>query len=87
MKLLEIKNIEYEDTAVYYRQKYEAVAVFENAFGAIVEVPIFFVIEINPLGEKQIKVELKKTVDYPLIPLLRMLREKISEMHAAGALF
>ncbi|MCL2519718.1 MAG: hypothetical protein FWE37_01760 [Spirochaetaceae bacterium] len=88
MKLIEIKDIQYEETAVYYRQKYEGIAVFDfEQAGGINEVPIFFVVEINPLGEKKVLIEFKKNVHYPLIPLLRQLRARIVTMKEDGSLF
>jgi hypothetical protein len=88
MKLIEIKDIKYEESAVYYRQKYEAVAVFSSEReSAPLEVPIFFVIEIDPLNNKKVLIELKKNIHYPLIPLLRQLRERILIMQQDGSLF
>jgi hypothetical protein len=88
MKLIEIKEVHYEDSAVYYRQKYEATAVFcSDHEPEPIEIPIFFVIEIDPLNNKKVLVELKKSIHYPLIPLLKQLREKILIMQQDGTLF
>ncbi len=87
MKLIEIKDIQPEEGAVYYRQKYHATAVFEDNRHHEVDVSILCIVETNPLGQKKITVNFLGDIQYPLIPLLRQLKVMVQEMHNDGRLY
>lgn len=87
MKVLEINSIIGEDTLIYYRRNYTAVARLE--FMAKTEdVKIAFTIEIDPLGRKMVYVEYPfgTTFDYPVLPVSNSIKEKIISMDNEGAL-
>jgi len=86
MKLVSINNIEKKDVPLYYRNEYSADSDFILIGNNAVNIPIYFSIEMAPTGEKTIDIQFKKSIDYPLVPLLRTLKEKISSMEKKGLL-
>lgn len=87
MKLIEIKDIQPEEGAVYYRQKYHATAVFEDSHHREQDLPVLCIVETNPLGQKKITVNFLADIQYPLIPLLRQLKAMVHVMHNDGRLY
>ena len=67
--------------AVYF------VIAFTAVSRVVAVVAIHFVIETDPYGQKKVLITFPKGVDYPLIPLVRLLRERILEMHSNGHLY
>jgi hypothetical protein len=87
MELIEIKEITPEASAVYYRQKYDAVAHFRGVSLGDFDVKVHFIVETDPLGQKIILVTFPKGAEYPIIPLVRLLKEQILELHNNGHLY
>ncbi|MGL4524793.1 MAG: hypothetical protein ACRCVN_04655 [Spirochaetia bacterium] len=85
MQLLDIRDIKTGAVSVYYRMVYDANAVFEIS-GKEVTVPVNFVIEMSPLGEKKIYAKFLGSIDYPLIPLMRLLKERVMKLYEDGVL-
>ncbi len=85
MQVLEIKDIQRDEVPLYYRMKYIGVAVIELPLKTI-ETHIDFAIETNPLGIKTIDVEIDKTIEYPLVPLVKALRAFIIKLDDEGHL-
>lgn len=87
MKVLELNSIVGEDTLIYYRRNYTAVARLEF-FAKTEDVKISFTIETNPLGNKLIYLEYPFgiTFDYPVVPVTTSIKEKILTMDNEGAL-
>lgn len=85
MELVDIRNIKTSQVSVYYHMQYTGNAVFEIGGRETIS-PILFVIEIGPLGEKKVSVKILQSIDYPLIPLLRVLRERVIELYNSGVL-
>jgi hypothetical protein len=85
MKVFGIHDIVRKDVPIYYRRIYTGVASLE-LLGQHVEKKIEFAVEIKPTGAKEISVTMRDDVDYPLVPLLKALREAVLKMETAGAL-
>ena len=85
MELKDIRDIKTSEVSVYYRMQYTGNAIFEIG-GKEAETPISFIIEISPLGEKKVFVKILGSVDYPLIPLLRLLKERVMKLYNDGLL-
>lgn len=86
MKLLEINNITKKDSPIYYRNEYSAHSNFILMGAESVIIPINFSIEMAPTGEKTIDIQVTDKIDYPLVPVLRSLREEIVSMEQKGIL-
>ncbi len=85
MKLLELRNLVRKDVPIYYRRHFTGTAIF--AFLDMPkEVPVQFSIETLPAGNKQVDVNILSETDYPLVPLLKSLKERVNELDSLGDL-
>jgi len=85
MKVISIKDTIRKDVPIYYRKLYTGVAVIEMAKGPA-DYRIDFTIEYKPTGQKDIIISFIDTVDYPLIPLNRELKQYINDLDTNGGL-
>lgn len=85
MDVLELKDIQIDSGYIYYRRNYQATVVLQLPV-TTVEVPIDFLIETGPTGKKDIDINLKVSVDYPLLPVKKKVSEYISSMDSEGRL-
>jgi hypothetical protein len=85
MRVLEIKDIIRKDVPLYYRMFFSGIAVLQMLNKSI-ERPIDFSIEIKPTGQKEILVTIASPVDYPLVPLIRELKQFIDKLDSHGEL-
>jgi len=85
MKIITLKDMIRKDVPIYYRKLYTSVAVIElnNKQN---EYRIDFSMEIKPTGQKEFTVNFIDTVDYPLVPLVKELKQYIAELEAADGL-
>ena len=85
MDVLEIKNLYREETGLYYRRNFTGLAVIELPIKTI-EMPLDFIIEVGPMGNKNFDIELKDNIDYPLLPVMKKLNERIELLDKEGKL-
>lgn len=85
MKIITLKDMIRKDVPIYYRKLYTSVAVIELNEKQN-EYRIDFSIEVKPTGHKEISVNFIDTVDYPLVPLIKELKQYITELEAADGL-
>lgn len=85
MKVLGIRNIRSEAGCLYYFRKYTGIAMVQLP-GSTLNAPVSFSIETNPLGMQSIEVNLKGTIEYPILPILKALKEYIKTEDSAGSL-
>jgi hypothetical protein len=72
MKVVELENLQREEGEIFYLRKYHCTALIEFPT-TTEEVPIFFSIETNPLGQKTIDLSVIKPLNYPLLPVKKAL--------------
>lgn len=86
MKVNELKEIEREEGCVYYRRKFTAIANME-ILARNIDIPVNFIIETGPLGDKKIEFgEIKGDFNYPILPIVKSLREYVKKMDEEGSL-
>lgn len=85
MIVTDIINIEKKNSLIYYREEFEAVAVY-TILGNEQKGKIEFLIEVNPVGQKQLFLDLIDKPDYPLLPIRISLKEKIQHLIDSAAL-
>jgi cellobiose-specific phosphotransferase system component IIB len=85
MKVVSIKDMIRKDVPIYYRNLYTGVVVIEMN-KAQKDYRIDFSIETKPTGQKEINVNFIDTVDYPLLPINKELKNLINEMDNTGNL-
>lgn len=86
MKLLSINNVSKKESPIYYRNEYSAISVFILVGSESVNIPIFFSIEMAPTGHKTVEVNVLDKIDYPLVPILKSLKNEITSMEQKGFL-
>ena len=85
MRILGLHNIIREEGVIYYRKCFTANVEIELPLKTI-NPPISFTIEMSPLGEKDIKINFLESVDYPLLPIIKSLKEIIKQPDYEGKL-
>ena len=85
MKVTEIRDVVRKDVPIYYRRIYTAVARLE-LLGAEVDKRVEFSIETKPTGAKEIGVQILDQLDFPLVPVVKELKDFILAMDRSGAL-
>ncbi len=85
MEIVSVKNIEREPGFIYYRRTYHS--VLEIVINTqTVEATIKFTIEMDPLGRKNIELDIESDIDYPLLPLRKAIKEYITKIDSEGVL-
>ncbi len=79
MEILEIKDIEREESHIYYRRTYHGTAIISTPRHDI-SVKVQFTIEVDPLGQRSVELNFLETIAYPLLPLQKALIEFIIEL-------
>ena len=85
MKVINIKDMIRKDVPIYYRRLYTGVAVIEFNQNSS-DFRVDFSIETKPTGHKEINVSFIDTMDFPLVPVTKELKQYILEMDDAGGL-
>lgn len=85
MKIIGLKDLKREEGYIYYRRNFLADAVVEIP-GSNFETPIKFCIETTPLGTKNVEIELSNSINYPLLPVKKALKEYILTQDKEGKL-
>ena len=85
MKIIEIRDIIRKDVPIYYKNFYKGVLVLD-LMSKLNEIPLEFIIEHKPTGQLEISITLSKEPDYPLVPLLKELKNYIQELDSSRKL-
>jgi hypothetical protein len=85
MRIVQIKNIIRKEVPIYYRRLYTGIAEFE-LLNKPQERSIDFTIETKPTGKKDVFVTMPEPLDYPLVPLMRELKQFLINLDDAGQL-
>ena len=81
----DIIDIEKKNSLIYYREEFQAVAVY-NILGTEEKGKIQFLIEVDPIGRRQLFLQLIDKHDYPLLPIRLDLKEKINRLIDSSSL-
>lgn len=86
MKLTQIADIVKKNVPLHYRNEYTANALFDSADGKSLSRRIEFIVEMSPIGAKDIRINFVDPIDYPLVPVLKSLKEEIQVLDRKGSL-
>ncbi len=75
----DIIDIEKKNSLIYYREEFQAVVIY-NILDNEQQGRIDFLIEVNPIGQKKLFLELIDKPDYPILPIRLELKEKIQRL-------
>jgi len=85
MKIITIKDMIRKDVPIYYRLLYTGVAVIDFGKGAS-DYRIDISIEVKPTGQRDVNVTFIDAIDYPLVPVLKELKQYINDLDSAGGM-
>jgi hypothetical protein len=85
MKIIGIHDIIRKDVPIYYKRYYKGTLVIELVKEAQ-EIPVEFIIEHKPTGQVDIAVIFAEKVDYPLVPIVKELKNYIGELDSGRKL-
>jgi hypothetical protein len=88
LKLKSIDNIELQksDVPLYYMKNYCGNALFEEEGKGEKSIPVSFLLEMEPTGQKKINVKIDGDLNYPLLPIMKMLKDEIRMLDEKGRL-
>jgi len=86
MKLTQISDIVKKNVPLHYRNEYTANAVFDMSEGKSLSRRIEFIVEMTPIGSKDIRINFVDPIDYPLVPILKSVKEEIQVLDRKGSL-
>jgi hypothetical protein len=85
VNILDLSDIIRKENFIYYRREFSALAQYElpgkNHAGRVE-----FTIETAPTGKKEITVKLVDPVEYPLLPVVKTLKDFILNLDREGKL-
>ncbi|MCF0242383.1 MAG: hypothetical protein HUK25_07070 [Treponema sp.] len=85
MQVLGFRNLEREESHIFYLRKYTCNCVLELPTSTI-EPKLLFSIETTPLGERNVDLSFTDTINYPVIPVKKAIREYILQADKEGRL-
>ena len=85
MKIIGIHEIIRKDVPIYYKRFYKGILDIELV-NTVQKVPIEFIIEHKPTGQLDISITFSEKIDYPLVPLMKELKNYISELDSGRKL-
>ena len=85
MKIIGIRDIIRKDVPIYYKRFYKGVLSIE-ILKKNQETPIEFIIEHKPTGQTVINISFPEKIDYPLVPVIRELKNYIIELESSRKL-
>ena len=86
MKLIDIDKIESIENHVHYIKIYKASAILMDKKAILSRYNIEFSLEYKPLEGPSIKVKFKEHPHFPLISIMKEVKNKIIELEKAGKL-
>ena len=85
MKVIDVRDIVRKDLPIYYRRLFTGIAVID-ILDEKLERRIEFCIETQPTGAQEVSVNLLDHLEYPLVPVLRELKNHVAGLDRTGAL-
>ena len=85
MQVSELKDLSRKEPPLHYIREFHATATLEGGAGSR-EVHLAFTIEKKPVGQPEISVRFLEEPDWPLLPLIRSLKEMIMDLDRKGDL-
>ena len=87
MELIAIKDVQRKDNPLLYRRDFVGKAVISYPVfdkKQEIEFAVDFSIEDTALGGARISATIPEKIDYPLVPVLRMIKEYITQLEGKG---
>ena len=85
MNIIGIHEIVRKDVPIYYKRFYKGILEIELV-NTVQKIPIEFIIEHKPTGQLDINITFSEKIDYPLVPLMKELKNYIGELDSGRKL-
>ena len=86
MNIIELRDVRRENEHIHYRKRYSAVLVYTTDGQTEHLANIVFVFEYNALGGKNLIIQFKDPINYPLLPAKKKLEEYLWNLFDKGEL-
>lgn len=86
IRVLELRDLTRRESAIHYRRQYSANAVLAHIATESQTIAVSFVIEQSATGTSNVTIDIARSLDYPLLPATRVLRDYILAMEKQGKL-
>jgi hypothetical protein len=85
MRVVELRDVASKESPLHYMREFNATAILESA-GMRSELPLSFTVERRPVGGPDISVRFIEEPDWPLVPLLRSVKDMVLDLDKKGKL-
>lgn len=85
MQIIELKDLKRKETPLHYIREFNGLAVLETTNGRK-EAPLAFTVERKPVGPPDVSVRFLEEPDWPLLPLIRSIKDLIMGLDKNGGL-
>jgi hypothetical protein len=85
MKVVELRDLSRRDSSIHYIKELTAVAVLEWDQRRS-ESDIAITLEHKPIGPPDVTVHLLDAVEWPALPIIRAIRDYVTELERSGRL-
>lgn len=85
MQVKELKDLKRKETPLHYIREFNALAVLETAEG-LREAALAFTVERKPIGPPDVSIRFLEEPDWPLLPLIRSVKDIVLGLDKSGGL-
>ncbi len=86
MQLVTLSDISLKESPLHYRRSFNATARFVVGNQSPVGTTVEFVIESTATGRPYVSVRFTERLPFPLVPALRLVKERVSQLEQDGQL-
>ncbi|MBN1649083.1 MAG: hypothetical protein JW874_13690 [Spirochaetales bacterium] len=86
MKVIEIRNLLKKDIPLHYRNEYTGDIILETNQAVKMQKKLEFSLERRATGDLDIQIQFKEDIGYPLIPVIKTVKDYIIKMEKEGDL-
>lgn len=85
MQVIELKDLKRKETPLHYIREFNALAVLETSSG-LREAALAFTVERKPIGPPDVSIRFLEEPDWPLLPLIRSVKDIVLGLDKSGGL-
>lgn len=85
MQVIELKDLRRKETPLRYIREFNGLAVLETSSG-LKEAALAFTVERKPVGPPDVSIRFLEEPDWPLLPLIRSVKDIIMSLDKNGGL-
>ena len=86
MKVIEIQNLLKKDIPLHYRNEYSGDIILETNQAVTLKKKLEFSLERRATGDLDIQIQFKDEIEYPLIPVIKTVKDFIIKLEKEGDL-